>query len=103
MDLPSKFHMAAWEVIGGIVTSAVQEFFVSGCFLKEINDTLITLVPKCQSPMRVTGYRPIACCNSIYKIIAKILANRQNKCLRGIINPSKVHLLSGGTLLITFF
>nr|GEZ34524.1 hypothetical protein [Tanacetum cinerariifolium] len=37
----------------------------------EINATVISLVPKVAAPSKVSDYRPIACCNVIYKIISK--------------------------------
>lgn len=41
-----------------------------------MNATIITLVPKKSNPTFMRDYRPISCCNLIYKVITKILANR---------------------------
>lgn len=54
--------------------------------LKQFNDTLIALVPKIPRPKRVTDFRPISCCNTLYKWIAKMLANRLKKCLPVLIS-----------------
>ncbi|KAF7817649.1 uncharacterized protein G2W53_031618 [Senna tora] len=43
---------------------------------KEVNATYITLIPKIPDPESIAQFRPISCCNFIYKIIAKILTNR---------------------------
>ena len=45
-------------------------------FLAILNDTLLTLCPKCASPTTMSDLRLIALCNVLYKIIAKVLANR---------------------------
>ncbi|GJZ48772.1 RNA-directed DNA polymerase, eukaryota, reverse transcriptase zinc-binding domain protein [Tanacetum coccineum] len=42
----AKFFKKAWNIIGNDVCRAVEEFFLSGKLLGELNATLITLVPK---------------------------------------------------------
>ncbi|GKB60907.1 pleiotropic drug resistance protein 1, partial [Tanacetum coccineum] len=44
--------------------------------LKEINHTFLALILKVSTPLTVSDYRPIPCCNVIYKCISKILTNR---------------------------
>ncbi|GJY28473.1 RNA-directed DNA polymerase, eukaryota, reverse transcriptase zinc-binding domain protein, partial [Tanacetum coccineum] len=72
----SKFFKAAWVVIGNDVCAAIKEFFTSGKLLGEFNTTLISLVPKSKTPARVIDYRPISCCNIVYKGISKVITNR---------------------------
>ncbi|GJX97090.1 hypothetical protein Tco_0352888 [Tanacetum coccineum] len=55
---------------------AIIEFFNSGKILGEINATLISFVPKIDTPYRVSDFSLIACCNVLYKNISKILTNR---------------------------
>nr|GEU57500.1 hypothetical protein [Tanacetum cinerariifolium] len=55
--------------MGKDVRKSVKEFFDMGNMLKEINSTLITLIHKIETPDKVTHFRPIACCNVIYKCI----------------------------------
>lgn len=43
----SEFFLLAWDVDGNQMVNAIFEFFSSGNLLKEINGTLITLLPKC--------------------------------------------------------
>lgn len=56
--------------------AAISSFFHSGNLLKAINDTSITLIPKVDSLILVSQFRPISLCNVIYKVISKILVNR---------------------------
>ncbi|GJW14525.1 RNA-directed DNA polymerase, eukaryota, reverse transcriptase zinc-binding domain protein [Tanacetum coccineum] len=47
-----------------------------GKLLGEVNATLIALVPKIDTPDKVSDFRPIAYCNVLYKCISIILTNR---------------------------
>ncbi|GKE03761.1 RNA-directed DNA polymerase, eukaryota, reverse transcriptase zinc-binding domain protein, partial [Tanacetum coccineum] len=91
----AKFYKKAWSVVGKDVCDAIKEFFKNGKILGEVNATLITLVPKSNTPQRVSDYRPIACCNVLYKIISKILTNRIKNALCKIVNPSQSAFIPG--------
>ncbi|PWA66526.1 RNA-directed DNA polymerase, eukaryota, Reverse transcriptase zinc-binding domain protein [Artemisia annua] len=91
----SKFFKKAWSVIKEDFYKAVNEFFVSGKLLGQLNATLITLVPKIQTPQRVTDFRPIACCNVIYKCISKILTNRIMKVLCNLVDQNQSAFIPG--------
>lgn len=41
-----EFFKKAWPIVGGDVIFAIKSFFESGMLLKEVNGTIITLVPK---------------------------------------------------------
>jgi hypothetical protein len=83
------FYHKAWPVIGEDVTDAILEFFSTGKLLKEVNATIITLVPKKSNPEIMGDYSPISCCNLVYKCITKILANRLMPGLDDIISPTQ--------------
>lgn len=53
----------------------------------EINNTFIALIPKIDNPLTVNNYMPISLCNTILKIITKILANRLKPLVTKIIHP----------------
>ncbi|GKD92488.1 RNA-directed DNA polymerase, eukaryota, reverse transcriptase zinc-binding domain protein [Tanacetum coccineum] len=84
----AKFYKKAWTIIGRDVCNVVKEFFKNGKILGEVNATLITLVPKVGASQKVSDYRPIACCNVLYKIISKILTNRIKHALHKLVNQS---------------
>ncbi|GJR98891.1 RNA-directed DNA polymerase, eukaryota, reverse transcriptase zinc-binding domain protein [Tanacetum coccineum] len=54
-----------------------------------LNAILITLVPKVSNASKVTEYRPIACCNVLYKCISKILTNRIKISLNKLVNSNQ--------------
>lgn len=71
------------------VVAAVKEFFIIAKLLKEVNTTAIVLMPKVVAPATVKDYRPVACCNTVYKIIAKILAERLQLVLEGVVDNAQ--------------
>ena len=72
----SEFFKEAWEVIGEDVVVAIQSFFLKGFLPKGVNSTILALIPKKEEAKMMKDYRPISCCNVLYKVISKILANR---------------------------
>ncbi|GKE12309.1 hypothetical protein Tco_1415860 [Tanacetum coccineum] len=63
----SAFFKKGWDVMGHDVCMAVHDFFVNGQLLKEVNHTFLALIPKVTTSLKVNDYRPISCCNVLYK------------------------------------
>lgn len=85
----SHFFKKSWDVVGRDVINAVMSFFQSGKLLQELNSTIITLVPKVPNPEKTSEYRPISCCNTVYKCIPKIIANRLREVLPGFVSENQ--------------
>lgn len=71
-----EFYVAAWGVIGQDFITAIQSFFLYGFLPSGINATNLTIIPKIENAEKMKDFRPIACCNLLYKVISKVLANR---------------------------
>lgn len=95
---PSEFFTGNWEAVGRDVIDAVQEFFSSGRLLQQWNSTILTLIPKKQNANRVTEFRPISCCNTVYKAISKLLADRLKQVLPSIISNTQSAFIPGRLL-----
>nr|GEU65637.1 hypothetical protein [Tanacetum cinerariifolium] len=65
----ATFFKDTWNIIGSDVTKAIFEFFTNGRLLKELNHTILALIPKLNAPARVNDYRPISCCNKAYDTV----------------------------------
>ena len=72
----SYFFKKSWEVIGADFCYAIRDFFSSGKLLKQVNHSIIALVPKLVNISSPLDFRPISCCNVIYKVISKLLDDR---------------------------
>ncbi|GJV69505.1 RNA-directed DNA polymerase, eukaryota [Tanacetum coccineum] len=70
------FYRKFWYLIEGDVCDAVKFFFTHGNIPKGCNSSFIALIPKISNAKLVKDYRPIILVGSLYKIIAKIMANR---------------------------
>ncbi|GJU60592.1 sugar transport protein 13 [Tanacetum coccineum] len=94
----AAFFKEVWDVVGNDVCGAVREFFVNGKLLKELNHTIIALIPKVHQPTRVNDYRPISCCNVLFKCISKIIANRIKGSLHCLISPNQSAFVPGRSI-----
>lgn len=72
----AKFYQVYWHIVGDDVSKAVLHFFETSEMHPRQNETHIRLIPKASGARKVAEYRPIALCNTHYKIIAKILTRR---------------------------
>lgn len=89
------FFKPTWEIVGGDMEEAILDFFRNNGFLKQINHTAISLIPKVPNPSSLGEFRPIACCNVLYKTVSKILAKRLREVLPSIIHESQNGFLRG--------
>ncbi|GJT83028.1 RNA-directed DNA polymerase, eukaryota [Tanacetum coccineum] len=80
------FYRRFWKIIENDVYDAVKYFFTYGNIPKGCNSSFIALIPKIPDANMVKDFRPISLIGSLYKIIAKILANRLVGVLGDIVN-----------------
>nr|KAJ0221381.1 hypothetical protein LSAT_V11C200050580 [Lactuca sativa] len=95
----SKFFKKAWMIVGDDFCFAVKEFFLSKKILKEVNATVIALVPKVPTPGKVGDYRPISCCNVLYKCISKVIINRIREHLGCLVSDNQSAFIPGRSIL----
>ncbi|GJR25721.1 hypothetical protein Tco_1101953 [Tanacetum coccineum] len=92
------FFKESWDIVADDFVDAVCEFFTNGKLLRELNHTIIAFIPKVSNPTRVTDYRPISCCNVMFKCISKIIANRIKESLKTLVSPNQSAFVPGRSI-----
>ncbi|XP_062103584.1 uncharacterized protein LOC133814669 [Humulus lupulus] len=85
----SCFFKGIWDNIGDEISRSVLEFFQDGLLPKSLNETVISLIPKVADPKTASDYRPIACCNTLYKCISKMLCTRLSEVLPFLVHSNQ--------------
>ena len=85
--IPVFFYNDCWARVGPDVMALMEEFHAGTCHMGRINRAYITLLPKVSRAEWVGDFRPISLSNSIYLIIAEVLANRFRGLLGTLISP----------------
>ncbi|OMO68562.1 reverse transcriptase [Corchorus capsularis] len=91
----AAFYQANWEVVRESVCSFVRNAFITGNFEEELSRVLVVLIPKVESPKKVTQFRPISLCNVTVKLLSKLLVTRLRPMLRDLISPMQSSFIPG--------
>lgn len=92
---PPPLFKSQWHIVGNSVKKLCHEVFETKTLLNNINDTFLCLIPKFPNANNLRNFRPISLCNTIYKVITKIIANRIKPYLVNLISPYKTSFLKG--------
>lgn len=63
--------------------------------IMEVNQTDICFILKVTNPTSVHPFRPISLCNTIYKVLSKIIVNRLKDLIYEIIGPYQMGFIPG--------
>ena len=88
-----------WEVIKEDFMVVFEEFHARGKFVKSINSTFISLIPKIQGAKEIKDFWPISLVGGVYKIISKVLANRVRRVMDKIISKPQNAFVKGRQIL----
>ena len=93
------FYQHCWRVVGEDVLAVFDEFFHHCKFEKSLNATFIALIPKKNLASDIRDFRPISLVGSVYKILAKVLANRLRVVLDQLISENQNSFVGGRQIL----
>ncbi|GLU05147.1 hypothetical protein SLE2022_222630 [Rubroshorea leprosula] len=93
-----NFIKFAWSTMKDDFVNFLQEFHRHGRLVKGLNSSFLTLIPKKLNPVQFKEYRPISLIGCLYKLLAKVLANRLKKVMANIISDSQSAFVGGRQL-----
>ncbi|GAU46317.1 hypothetical protein TSUD_243380, partial [Trifolium subterraneum] len=93
------FFKDFWDLLKVDLLNFFAEFHRNGVLTKGINSTFIALIPKVECPLKVSEFRPIALVSSIYKILAKFLANRLRNVIENVMGESQTTFIKDRQIL----
>jgi hypothetical protein len=94
------FFQDCWDVIKSDLMGVFQDFHTHKKFVKTINAIFIALIPKKPGAVDLKDFRPISLVSSVYKIIAKVLANRLRRVVEKIISNPQNAFVKGKFLIL---
>ena len=87
---PLIFFKTYWPLLKGDIMKIFKDSFEKGVINKNMNNTYIALIAKRKDYSVPKDFRPISLTTSIYKIIAKTLANRLKLSLLNTISGNQL-------------
>lgn len=94
-----SFVKKAWSIMKQDILAFFVEFYEHASFAKGINCTFVALVPKVEGASTFSEFRPISMVGCVYKILAKVLANKFRKVLPEIIGETQAAFIGGKQIL----
>ena len=100
-----NFIKEFWGLLKPDFRRFVDEFHAHGSFPSGSNASFVALIPKISQPQSLNDYRPISLIGCMYKIVAKLLANRLKLVLPSLIDERQSafiknrHILHGIVIL----
>ena len=82
------FFQSYWSMVKTEIMNVFHAFHAHAVFEKSLNTTFLALIPKKVDAEDVKDFRPINLVGGLYKIIAKVLANRMRRVVHGLISES---------------
>lgn len=93
-----EFLKKCWPIIQQDFYQLCEAFHNGELCLQSINGSYFTLVPKNDSPTLVGDFRPISLLNSSIKLITKILAERLQRVIIGLIHKNQYGFIKSRTI-----
>ena len=95
----AEFLIRFWDHFKDNCLTLFNEFYENGRLNACVKENFICLIRKKEDAVRIKDFRPISLTTLIYKLFAKVLAERLKKAMSVIIAPSQCGFLEGRKIL----
>ncbi|CAN0841413.1 Transposon TX1 uncharacterized 149 kDa protein [Linum grandiflorum] len=92
------FYQKFWHLVGSHVTSSCKEWMMKGELPQFVQNTTIVLLPKGDRPQTMKEWRPISLCNVLYRLVAKVLANRLRRVMPALVAEEQAAFVRGRSI-----
>ncbi|KAL9677071.1 hypothetical protein QQ045_005298 [Rhodiola kirilowii] len=82
----SSFFKTNCDILGNEFLTSVRHCLKNNALPRGMNVAFIALIPKTKLAAEPVDYRPISCCNVVYKVISGVLADRLKGVLPEIVD-----------------
>ena len=89
------FWQDSWHFVKDEIMEMFREFHANETFIRSLNATFLVLIPKKGDAEDLKNFRPISLLGSLYKILAKVLANRLKKVKGKVISKAQNAFVDG--------
>ena len=89
------FFQTHWSSLGPSIIQVIQEIFERLTIPPNGGITNLVLIPKVAHPELITQFRPINICNTLYKLLSRIIVHRLKPFMAEAINPCQAGFVSG--------
>ncbi|KAH1063505.1 hypothetical protein J1N35_028492 [Gossypium stocksii] len=93
------FFQKQWNTVGVAVCNWVRSIFNGANIDADLNNALIVLIPKVDTPEEFGHYHPISLCSVLYKLVMKVIANRFKVIFPKIIGLEQAGFIVGRNII----
>ncbi|KAJ9549873.1 hypothetical protein OSB04_022416 [Centaurea solstitialis] len=90
-----NFIKKFWNVLKDSILDAIKHFESTRKLARGCNASFVALIPKKVDPLLISDFRPISLLGCMYKIIAKLLANRLSRVISKLISLNQSAFIKG--------
>ncbi|CAI5956117.1 unnamed protein product, partial [Closterium sp. NIES-65] len=96
--LPKELWESQWDLLGGQLMRFLKDFERTGVLSREFSTAVTVLLHKKGAKDDLQNYRPITLLSTVYKLIAKLLANRIKSKLESVVSTGQFGFLPGRSI-----